>query len=72
MSRFYFMLSVLAVITTVPVVGQDRLADPVSTAVLPLPDTLRSGATVIRYTDDEILRRGDNGITCSTRDSIPG
>jgi hypothetical protein len=40
--------------------------DPVATAVLPLPDTLRPGATVIDYEDNEVLRRGTNGITCLT------
>ena len=43
-----------------------QLTDPVATAVLPLADTLRAGATVVNYADNQVLRRGTNGITCLT------
>ena len=40
--------------------------DPVATAVLPLPDTLRATATVVAFADDEVVRQGSNGLTCLT------
>ncbi len=40
------------------------LSDPLATAVLPLPQDLREGATIIDQTAESILRRGSNGFTC--------
>ena len=42
----------------------------VEQAVLALPDSMRSGATVVRFVDgeQEILRQGDNGIFCRADD----
>lgn len=37
--------------------------EPVATALLPLPDSLRQGATVVAA-DGEVLRQGRNGLTC--------
>jgi len=39
------------------------VTDPVSTALLPLPDTLR-GRTTVRDHRGEVLRQGTNGLTC--------
>lgn len=47
-----------------PVAGLDRVA----LAVVPLPDTLRAGATVIDRATEAVVRRGSNGITCLTDD----
>lgn len=49
--------------------GRD-LSDPVATALLPLPQSLREGATVIDRTDESVLRRGSNGLTCLA--DVPG
>ena len=60
-------ITVLAGLASAATAGaQDRMADAVATAVLPLPDTLRAAATVIQWDNDEVLRRGSNGITCLT------
>lgn len=46
------------------------LSDPVATAVLPLPENLREGATVIDQATETILRQGNNGFTCLA--DLPG
>ena len=50
-------------------IGVD-LSDPVATALLPLPASLREGATVIDRPDESVRRRGSNGLTCLT--DVPG
>ncbi len=64
MTRSALLLCLMGGVTTVPLAAQ--LTDPVATAVLPLADTLRAGATVVNYADNQVLRRGTNGITCLT------
>jgi len=47
--------------------------DPVAHAVLPLPEDLRAGATVVTYDSKtgarKVLRKGTNMIECQTRDA---
>ena len=64
MTRSALLLCLMGGVTTVPLAAQ--LTDPVAMAVLPLADTLRAGATVVDYVDNQVLRRGTNGITCLT------
>ena len=67
-----FLLVGLALAGPTLVSGQSGidLWDPVATAVLPLPEGLREGATVIDRTDESVLRRGSNGLTCLA--DVPG
>lgn len=64
MTRAVLFVCLLGGISAPPAAAQ--LNDPTATAVLPLPDTLRAGATVVNYSDNQVLRRGTNGITCRT------
>jgi len=64
MTRVVFLVCLLGGMSASP--GAAQLNAPTATAVLPLPDTLRAGATVVNYADNQVLRRGTNGITCLT------
>ena len=47
--------------------NSSSLAQAIGAAVLPLPDTLRNSATVVRLNDSsqpEVLRKGTNGMVC--------
>jgi hypothetical protein len=66
---FASLILVLAVST--PVAAQERTeAWQIAAAVLPLPDSLRAGATVLGYRTGglERLRGGTNGMVCLTDD----
>ncbi len=52
------------------------ITDPVEQAVLPLPESLRDGATVVTYDPDtgarQVLKQGTNTIECWPRDAETG
>jgi len=53
----------------------DEAPDPISQAVLPLPDDLKAGATVITYDASgarKVLRQGTNAIECTPRNPADG
>lgn len=54
----------------------DQAPDPISQAVLPLPNDLRAGATVYNYDPAtgarKVLRAGTNGIECIPRNPADG
>jgi hypothetical protein len=50
MTRVVFLACLLGGMSAAP--GAAQLNDPIATAVLPPPDTLRAGATVVNY--DEV------------------
>ncbi|MDH3418162.1 MAG: hypothetical protein OEQ25_02755 [Gammaproteobacteria bacterium] len=51
-----------------------HIDDPIEQALLPLPDSLKDGATVVRYDREtgerNVLRQGTNVIECQTRDPV--
>ena len=51
-----------------------RIDDPIEQALLPLPDSLKDGATVVSYDAEtgerNVLRQGTNVIECQTRDPV--
>jgi hypothetical protein len=53
-----------------------QVTDPVVQAVLPLPEDLRAGATVVAYDPEtgnrKVLREGSNMIECQPRDAATG
>jgi hypothetical protein len=65
MFRTAFIALIFCLVSAVPGLAQSGDAR-VATALLPLPDTLRSSATVVAFSDDQVLRRGTNGLTCLT------
>jgi hypothetical protein len=74
MGRFFFLTILL--LTPVVAFGQERTAEKqITEAVLPLPDSLRGGATVVLDAAPgkrTVLRKGTNQIICRADAPTPG
>jgi hypothetical protein len=76
--NFYGKLLLLTLLTLAPLaaLGQEHAADtPITQALLPLPDPLRHGATVVLDSAPgkrTVLRKGTNQLICRADTSAPG